>query len=29
MYNQTVITQLGTWMVIIDYKDNKKKFGFL
>ena len=28
MYNKTVITQLGTCMVIIDYKDNIKKCEF-
>ena len=27
-YNKTVITQLGTCVVIIDYKDNKKKHEF-
>ena len=27
-YNKMLITQLGTWMVIIDYKDNKKKCEF-
>ena len=27
-YNKTVITQLGTCTVIIDYKDNKKKCEF-
>ena len=28
MYNETVITQLGTCMVIINYKYNKKKCKF-
>ena len=28
-YNKTVITQLGTCMVIIDYKDNKRSVNFL
>ena len=28
MYNKTDITQLGMCMVIINYKDNKKKFEF-
>ena len=28
MYNKTVIAQLGTCVVIINYKDNKKKCEF-
>ena len=28
MYNKTVITQLGTCVVIINYKDNKNKCEF-